>query len=136
VRVMLDTNVLISGMVFSGPERRLLEAIQEDHVLVVDDFLLAEALEVLARKFPGKEQLFNILLRSFKVEKYPMPPEEKIREAAEHLRDPKDAAVLASVLLANPDIFVSGDKDLHTPDVRALACVYTTRQALMLLEKE
>ncbi|MDK2888814.1 hypothetical protein G7K71_07830 [Desulfofundulus sp. TPOSR] len=46
MRVMLDTNVLISGMVFSGPERRLLEVIREDHVLVVDDFLLAETREV------------------------------------------------------------------------------------------
>lgn len=27
MRVMLDTNVLISGMVFQGPERRLLESI-------------------------------------------------------------------------------------------------------------
>ena len=25
MRVMLDTNILISGMVFHGPERRLLE---------------------------------------------------------------------------------------------------------------
>ncbi|HAU31479.1 MAG TPA: putative toxin-antitoxin system toxin component, PIN family [Desulfotomaculum sp.] len=132
---MLDTNVLISGIIFSGPERRLLKAIQEDHVLVIDDFLLAEAMEVLARKFPGKEQLFNILLRSFKFEKHPISPEEKIHEAAKYLRDPKDAAVLASVMLMNPDIFVSGDKDLHTPDVRTLAHVYTTKQALMLLEK-
>ncbi|SHJ24658.1 putative toxin-antitoxin system toxin component, PIN family [Desulfofundulus thermosubterraneus DSM 16057] len=135
MRVMLDTNVLISGMVFSGPERRLLEVIREDHVLVVDDFLLAETREVLTRKFPGREQLINIMLQSFKVEKHPMPPTEKIWEAARYLRDPKDAAVLASVLLANPDIFVSGDKDLHTPDVRALTRVCTTRQALMLLEK-
>lgn len=135
MRVMVDTNVLISGMVFSGPERRLLKTVQEDHVLVVNDYLLAEVREVLARKFPGREHLFSVWLQSFRVEACPMPTAEEVREAARHLRDPKDAVVLASALLARPDIFASGDRDLHTPEVLALTRVCTAREALVLLEK-
>ena len=63
---MVDTNVLISGMVFGGSERRLLEVIRRCHTLVLTDYLLAEATEVLARKFPGGEGLLDVLLQSFK----------------------------------------------------------------------
>jgi len=135
MRVMLDTNVLISGMVFRGPERRLLEVIRRSHTLVVTDYLLAEAREVLARKFPGREGLLDALLQSFRVERLPLPPIGKVREASHHLRDPKDAAVLASALQACPEVFVSGDKDLHTPEVLALIRVCSTKQALALLEQ-
>ncbi|MEW6547650.1 MAG: PIN domain-containing protein [Bacillota bacterium] len=64
MRVMLDTNVLISGMVFRGPERRLLEVIRTSHTLVVNDYLLVEATEVLARKFPGREGLLDALFET------------------------------------------------------------------------
>ncbi|TDA65694.1 MAG: putative toxin-antitoxin system toxin component, PIN family [Clostridia bacterium] len=136
MRVMLDTNILISGMVFIGPERRLLELLREGHTLLVNDYLLAEAREVLARKFPGKELVLDQILESLAIKMLPLPPAGKVREAAQRLRDPKDAVVVASALAACPDIFVSGDKDLHTPEVLALVQVSTTREALALLKKK
>ena len=135
MRVMVDTNVLISGMVFGGPERRLLEVIRRCHTLVITDYLLAEATEVLARKFPGGEGLLDVLLQSFKVERLPLPSIAKVREAGHHLRDPKDAAVLASALQAGPEVFVSGDKDLHTAKVQTLIRVCTTKEAMALLDR-
>jgi putative PIN family toxin of toxin-antitoxin system len=135
VRVLLDTNVLISAMAFSGPERRLLEAVGQGHTLLVNEYLLTEAREVLARKFPGKEPLLDRLLQCLAVERLPLPSAEAVREAAKCLRDPKDAVVLASALAARPDLFVSGDKDLHAPEVLALVRVYSTREALDLLAK-
>lgn len=57
MRVMLDTNILISGMVFQGPERQLLTMLSKNHIVVINDYLLEEAAQVLARKFPGKERL-------------------------------------------------------------------------------
>ncbi|HSW09757.1 MAG TPA: hypothetical protein VLK32_02515 [Bacillota bacterium] len=38
MRVMVDTNILISGMVFDGSERRLLDVIRKRHIVVVDDY--------------------------------------------------------------------------------------------------
>jgi predicted nucleic acid-binding protein len=136
MRVMLDTNVLISGMVFQGPERWLLEAVCECHTLVVNDYLLAEATDVLARKFPGRERLLDTLLQSLTVERLPLPPATMVREASGHLRNARDAAVLASALYARPDVFVSGDKDLHTPEVQALIRVCGTKGTLALLAGE
>ncbi|MGB9867675.1 MAG: putative toxin-antitoxin system toxin component, PIN family [Bacillota bacterium] len=133
---MLDTNVLVSALAFPGPERQLLEAVRKHHTLLINDYLLEEVREVLARKFPGKARILDALLRTFRVEKLPIPPGEKVGEARPHLRDPDDAAVVASVLLARPDVFVSGDKDLHTPQVLALIRVHTTSEALALLEAE
>jgi predicted nucleic acid-binding protein len=94
-------------MAFRGPERRLLEAIRQGHTLLVNDYLLAEAREVLARKFPGKATLLDRLLGCLTAERLPLPPAEMVREAAKCLRDPKDAPVLASALAARPDVFVS-----------------------------
>jgi uncharacterized protein len=49
-----------------------------------------------------------------------------IEKAKLLIRDPKDAIILASVIDAKPDIFVSGDLDFHTLDVRALINVMNT----------
>lgn len=136
MRAMLDTNVLISALAFPGPERRLLEAVRKHHTLVVNDYLLEEAREVLARKFPGHARLLGTVLQTFRVERLPLPPTEKIGQVRPHLRDPDDAAVVASVMLARPDVFVTGDKDLHTPQVLALIPVHTTSEALALLEAQ
>jgi len=52
VRVVLDTNVIISGWVFRGPERRVLEcAERNDFELVVSEFILLETESAIARKF-------------------------------------------------------------------------------------
>ena len=59
-----------------------------------------------------------------------------VRRQGNHLRDPEDAAILASVLVACPDVFAGVDKDLHTPEVLALATVHTTAEALAVLERE
>lgn len=113
----------------------MLEVIRRSHILVVNDYLLAEAGQVLARKFPGREGLLEALLQSFRVERLPLPPIAKIREASDHLRHPKDAAVVASALQACPGVSVSGDKDLHTPEVLALIRVCSTKEPLALLEQ-
>lgn len=89
---------------------------------------------VLQRKFAGKELIFDSFLRKFQVEIIPMPSLDKVKKAKRIIRDPKDAAILASAIEAKPDIFVSGDKDFHTPDVSCVVNVLTTGEALALIE--
>lgn len=131
MRVMLDTNVLISGMVFQGPERRLLESIlKNDHVLVLCEQTETEAEMVLLRKFSISERFLKNFLQLFRLERVPLPLRADIEKACGLIRDPNDAPILAAAITARPDVFVTGDKDFHTPEVKKLIPVQTASQAL------
>lgn len=131
MRVMLDTNVLVSGMVFHGPERRLLDTIlKNDHVLVLCEQTEREAEMVLLRKFSVSERFLQNFLRLFRVERVSLPSQAAIEEARSLIRDPKDAPILAAAIIARPDLFVTGDKDFHTPEVKKLIPVQTTSRII------
>ena len=67
LRVFLDTNVLLSSMVFAGNERKLLEAAIDGKLeLVLSGDVIDEANEVLGRKFPKQVVLFPLFLRMVK----------------------------------------------------------------------
>jgi len=67
------------------------------------------------------------------VERVPLPQAERVKEAQGLIQDPKDAAILATVIQAKPDIFITGDHDFHTPEVAVITKVLTTKDALLLL---
>jgi predicted nucleic acid-binding protein len=54
-------------------------------------------------------------------------------EAKLLIRDPKDAIILASAMDAKPDIFVSGDLDFHTDDVRKFINAVNTSRAIEII---
>lgn len=131
MRVMVDTNVLISGMVFHGPERRLLDTIRKsDHVLVLCEQTEREAETVLLSKFSVSESFLQNFLRLFRVERVSLPSRAEIEKFCSLIRDPKDAPILAAAVTARPDLFVTGDKDFHTAEVKALIPVQTCSRAL------
>lgn len=135
-RIMTDTNILISGMAFAGTERHLLQVIcSENHTLVLSEYILRETRDVLRRKFPGKEFMLDVLLETVQVELNPLPSAEKVKEAREVIRDPKDAPILATVIEARPDLFVSGDLDFHTPKVARLIKARTAKEALAMMSE-
>lgn len=134
MRIFLDTNIIISGIVFQGPERELLRIISlYRHQLILTNYILAEIMDVMHRKFPDKEAAIEAILAAFNVEWIPNPSVTEVRDAASKTRDRKDAVVLATVVMAKPDLFVSGDLDFHTPDVVALVKTRTTQAALEIL---
>lgn len=136
MRIMLDTNILISGMVFRGPERRLLEVIHQHRLtLVINSYIVEETKEVLRRKFPAHVLAFDKLLSLLNVEYIPMPSPASLAKVRPIIRDPKDAVILASAIEARPDIFVSSDLDLHTPEVGSFIEVMTTTEVLKHLNR-
>jgi len=134
IRVMLDTNVLIPGMVFAGSQRKLLHTIHLNKAsLIVDEFLLKESKAVLSQKFPGHEKLLNNFLLLLQVEHLPLPSKQSVKEARAIIRDPKDAVILASAISAKPDVFVSGNLDFHTSDVKSVVNVLHPKEAIALI---
>jgi putative PIN family toxin of toxin-antitoxin system len=112
IRAVLDTNVLISALLFSGPPAELVPAWQGGRLYpVVSAEILEEYLRVLA--YP-KFKLTNSEIRSL-VEEDLLPYFETIRAkpiSAPALRDPDDLKFLACAISAGVRWLVSGDADL------------------------
>ncbi len=115
MRLVLDTNVVIAALLWSGPPNQLIELAAEGTVeLASSDTLLAELADVLHRtKFTRKL-----------TEQHTGVPEvvQRYRELAELVTvfgvpsvvaaDPDDDHVLACALAARADLIVSGDHRL------------------------
>ena len=116
MRVVLDTNVVASALLWGGtPERLIQAADEEDLEFFTSEALIAELAGILERpKFAAKLTDLN---------SSPAEVVARYREIAEiveaatiqeaQLRDPDDAAVLSCALAAQAEAIVSGDADLH-----------------------
>jgi putative PIN family toxin of toxin-antitoxin system len=132
----MDTNILVSGLVFRrGNEHKLLQLVEDGALsLVLPDYVVAEAKRVLAAKFPGYEGLLDVFLAH--IESRIVSGEEirlLVSAASLKVRDDKDAVVLASVLAADPDYFVTGDVELRE-DAAAIIGFERCLTSSMLLE--
>ncbi len=138
--VLMDTNTLVSGLVFGrGNEHKLLQLVENGEItLILPDYVVVEAKRVLAAKFPGYEGLLDVFLANVGhrtvtwEETGPQLPAARLK-----VRDVKDAVVLASVLAVDPDYFVTGDRELRED---AAACLgadrsLTSSQLLERLER-
>jgi len=115
IRAVLDTNVVLSGLLWHGTPHALLERVREGTLTFISSpALLAELAEVIARP-----QFDAILARSNTSRERSLA---ELRELAEVIappplaqpvcRDPDDDAVLALGVAAKADFIVSGDRDL------------------------
>ncbi len=123
-RVFIDSNILISGLAFNGNEETILRLAGDNLVcLVISEAVLKEVRNVIQRKFPELIADVDELLTKVLWETVEFPSHEEVAYAQTIVRDPNDAAVLASILLSKPDIALSGDKDLLTEEVKKIAPV-------------
>ena len=113
MRVILDTNVLISGIFFSGPPAKILRAWRDGKVqFVLSTEILQEYDEVgkrLSRRYPGIDMgpLFMLLARNAElVEAATLP--------APVSNDADDDKFLACALASGTEVIISGDDDLLT----------------------
>ncbi len=113
-RVFLDTNTLVSGMVFAGNERKLLGAIIDGKVeMVLSADVIDEANAVLERKFPKHAVLFPLFLRLVKHEKIAKSAyKSSVRQYSKLIGDKGDVPILAAAAASKADYLVTGDKGL------------------------
>ena len=111
MKVVLDTNVFVSGVFFGGPPRKILEAWRDNKIqLVLSPAILEEyqrVLRDLAVEFPGIEVealLDFLILHAEIVVPRPLPP---VIEA-----DPSDDKFLECAVAGKAACIASGDKHL------------------------
>ncbi|MCM1181761.1 MAG: putative toxin-antitoxin system toxin component, PIN family [Roseburia sp.] len=113
---MVDTNVLISLLVFSGKKmNRMMECIFTEHQLVLSSYIVEELKDVVRRKFADKAGIVDTLLAKMNYE-YVYTP-DILDETLFEIRDVKDYPVLYTAILEDVDIFVTGDNDFSDVDV-------------------
>jgi len=111
VRIVLDTNVFVSGVFFGGPPYEILNAWREGRLmLMVSPDILAEYHRVsaeLARQYPqvDLEPFLELLVSQAQFLEPPALP-EPVSD------DPDDDKFLACALAANCKHIVSGDRHL------------------------
>ena len=119
MRIMLDTNVLISALLFPGTRMdTMMNNIFMKHQLVLSSYVVEELKRVVQRKFPGKETAVGKMLLKMSYE-YVYTPEEFDTELF-HIRDMKDYPVLYTAMIEDIDILITGDKDFSDIEKRLL----------------
>ncbi len=110
-KVVLDTNVLISAIVFGGKPRHILESIIRGKVgLAVSESILEEVKAVLAgRKFRFPSQVVHVVLTEIGSMSELVDPRVRINKIK---KDPDDNRVLECAVESNADYIVSGDSHL------------------------
>lgn len=110
VRAVLDTNVLISGLLFHGPPRRILLWVVQGKVEMAVSPALEEELErVLRMKFPETAAAVRDLLHDLTEIAVRVLPRRRFSVIRE---DPADNRVLECALTARVHVILSGDRHL------------------------
>ena len=109
LRVVIDTNVLVSGIVFKGNPRQVLQTVISRRIQAVSSRpLLAELAEVLGKKLKfSSPKIKQITDRFAELLEIVQP-----RKSIQVCRDPDDNRVLEAAFAGDCDYLITGDKDL------------------------
>jgi len=111
VRIVLDTNVFVSGIFFSGPPSRILEAWRDDNVqLAISPDIFHEYQRIgseLSKQFPIVDLNSILGLVIIHAVMFPSP---KLPEPV--CEDPDDDKFIACAITSKSNVIVSGDKHL------------------------
>ena len=115
MRLVLDTNIVVSGLIWGGVPRRLLDLGQDGQVTLFSrSVLLDELADVLGRDKFAALLTSQGITPAFLMQRYgmlamlvkPQPIERTVPNDAD------DDAVIATALTAQVDVIATGDSDL------------------------
>jgi putative PIN family toxin of toxin-antitoxin system len=115
VRAVLDTNIVVSGLLWRAAPRQVLDAARDKRIsLHTSSVLLDELAEVLSRSHLASVIAANRASPAFLMQRYAMLAQTVIpaQTARVVAKDIDDDAVIACALAAQADLIVSGDAHL------------------------
>jgi putative PIN family toxin of toxin-antitoxin system len=132
IRVVVDTNVLISALIKRGKPNRLLRKIIREHTLIMSIEILAELSDVLSRdKFMVKRSQVNQFLLV-------IAKKSKIAAIRSPLKvvavDPDDDAVISTAFYGKAEYIVTGDEHLLALKEFKNIQIITVNQMLNILD--
>jgi uncharacterized protein len=116
MRIILDTNVLVSAFVFkSEPANNVVRHTLKEHTLLFSESSIKELKSTLLKfKYVGVTEsptITNFIINLVRIGEH-IEPKLKISDC----RDPKDNKFLELAVAGNADCIVTGDKDLLVLD--------------------
>jgi len=111
MKVVLDTNVLISAIVFGGKPRKILEAVfRGELTLFLSEYILDELKAVLERpKFGFPSEVIRTVLSELRAIGNYITPSKQILEIQE---DTDDNRIIECAVEANANYIIPGDTHL------------------------
>lgn len=110
MRLVLDTNILVSAFFWDGKERDILiKCKNKDFVLIISIEILDELEKVLKTKFKVPDEMIQYYLQEIWLFSELVFPLGDIDIVKEH---PNDNIILETALIGNADVLITGDKHL------------------------
>jgi len=118
-KVLIDTNVWISALLYGGEPERLIRLCKQHHKIVVSEYIVDELLDYL-KQIGAPYKWRNSLEKMIKQICLLVEPEDLPVIS----RDIKDDPVIAAAIVGDCDYLITGDKDLlvlkHVQQIRVV----------------
>jgi putative PIN family toxin of toxin-antitoxin system len=112
IRVAIDANVLITGIVWPRWQYEILQhALRDEFVLVLSPIVIAETRNRIVTTFPEFLPEFEFLIANLNFESAPVPTREEVAASHTLVRQSKDVPIALSIMSAKVDYFVTYDRD-------------------------
>jgi putative PIN family toxin of toxin-antitoxin system len=109
LRVVIDTNVVVSALNFGGNPKAVLELARKHHIHnITTPFILNEVEKVLLRKFGWQMEATREVVRDFQNFSHVVDPPETL----EVITYPPDNRILECAVAGGADYLISGDHHL------------------------
>ena len=116
MRVMLDTNILISAFIFKSKKmNELIYKLSKNHKIIICSYIIEELQELMENKFKASLQELDDFLEDFPFELVYSP--KSVKDKLFEIRDINDYIILHTAIVEDVDIFITGDKDFENIDI-------------------
>lgn len=110
MKVVADTNVYVSAIIFGGKPQAILELAQDGQIeLFISDGILGETTRILRDKFHRSAEELRADVMALETIATRVEPTEQVDAVPD---DPTDNKILVCAVAAGSDVIVSGDAHL------------------------
>ena len=110
MKVMLDTNILISAFIFNSKKmNELIYKLSKEHEIIICSYTIEELRKLINKKFKVSVEVLDKFLSEFPFKLVYSP--KKVEDKLFKIRDENDYIILYTAIIEHVDIFITGDKD-------------------------
>ncbi len=132
MKVILDTNVIISASVFGGISADILDFCYMNYQVYVSDIILAEFKKVLLEKMKVPLYMIEEKVKLFQENFIYAKPTNKVPDIC---RDKDDNNILQLCDYINADFIITGDKEFRKIEIYNSRKILSPREFWTLLKK-